>query len=86
MNAIQENNTSFYEQINRKYSKLTKFGFFRGMARTLDIATILNQYKFEDPDCVDSLAIRSDWEAVGKDIKKAMESFDKEYAEKHKDK
>ncbi len=49
-----------------------------GISRLIDFGSTLNVYNSsktaEDADCK---AIKSDWEAVGKDIKKAMDSIDR---------
>lgn len=48
--------------------------FFTGMARTLDIGATQRKpyYGSERPEEIDYKAMKSDWEAVGNDIRSAL--------------
>ncbi len=51
--------------------------FWEGMGRLFDFGGTLSQYNFsETPEQADSLAIRSDWMAIGGDISAAIRSFE----------
>lgn len=49
--------------------------FLEGMARVLDLSGSLTVYNFsETPEEADIRALRSDWEAIGKDLQRAIEN------------
>ncbi len=51
----------------------TRPSFLEGMARTLDIGNTMQEYNTSSsPEEADARAIGSDWEAVGSDLRKAM--------------
>ena len=53
--------------------------FLRGVASLFDFAGALRQYNFmPDPRLSDEMAIRSDWQAVGDDLRQAMGQFEHE--------
>ena len=48
--------------------------FLEGIARIMDFGGTLNQYNISPtPAEADCTAIRADWEAVGRDLRKAIE-------------
>ena len=56
--------------------------FWEGLARLIDIGGTLNDYNmFESDEQADTRALLSDWEAVGGDLRAAMEQFEKENRE-----
>jgi hypothetical protein len=55
--------------------------FKSGMARTLDIGAVYDDYNYaSSPEEADSLAIASDWYAVGADLLKAIRGYAKSRA------
>lgn len=47
-----------------------------GAARTLDMGSAFTQYNaLPSPEQADFVALRSDWEAVGADLQRAMDHF-----------
>lgn len=54
------------------------FGFFEGMGRVLDLGGTMVVYN-ESPTTeeADNRALNSDWQAVGNDLKNAMNSYAK---------
>lgn len=54
-------------------------GFFGGMASALDMGNTLTIYNESlTPEEADAMAIRSDWKAVGQDLRSAMQAVDGE--------
>lgn len=52
-----------------------------GLARSIDIGDTLTEYnRSESGQAADRRALRSDWEAVGHDMRNAMEEFRREHA------
>ena len=52
--------------------------FFEGMGRILDFGqafTFQEHPSFEPPEHLDTLALKSDWEAVGNDIQVAIDTY-----------
>ncbi len=49
--------------------------FLSGMARTLDLAGMLDPYELDSGDERDTEAIDADWRAVGDDLRSAVASF-----------
>lgn len=50
--------------------------FFEGVARTVDILGILQEYNTSSsPETADLRGIRADWEAVGEDLLQALENY-----------
>lgn len=58
-----------------------KPSFLEGVARIFDFGGTLNGYN-DSPtgEEADAAAIRSDWEAIGQDMRNAVEAFEKEQA------
>ena len=55
--------------------------FLLGMASILDFGNTLTEYNYaNDGDQADYLALRSDWYAVGADVKMALQALRKEVA------
>lgn len=53
--------------------------FLSGMARVLDIGARFDNYgSFQEPEVADAMAIASDWQAVGDDIRHSMKTFEQE--------
>lgn len=53
--------------------------FIRGVGRAVDLGATRNIYNDSDtPEEADVRALRSDWVAVGKDLRSAMRAFDQE--------
>ena len=51
-------------------------GFFEGMGRALDMrGTMMIANESSSPKEADTRAIMSDWQAVGQDIKAAMDNY-----------
>jgi len=51
-------------------------GFAEGAGRILDFDDVLNAYNFsENPEDADTLAIWSDWKAVGADLQKSFDRY-----------
>ena len=49
--------------------------FLEGVARLLDLGGTLNEYNgFDTPEDADLVALRSDWEALGRDYRSALGS------------
>lgn len=56
--------------------------FLTGVARMLDPVGALNQFNTSPSDeAADRRALRSDWDAVGDDIRMAMEEIDRELSQ-----
>ena len=54
--------------------------FLEGVARTLDIGSTFTEYNFSlSPPQADTVALRSDWQAVGEDMRNAMAQFAAQY-------
>lgn len=52
--------------------------FFEGLARTIDLGATLDEYNSSmTPEQADFLAIRNDWEVIGKDLVIAFEDEEK---------
>lgn len=48
--------------------------FLEGLARTIDLGTTLDEYNSSiTPEQADFLALKNDWEVIGKDIAFAIE-------------
>lgn len=55
--------------------------FLEGVARIFDFGGTLNEYNFSPTGQeADTAAIRSDWEAIGQDMRAAIEAFEREEA------
>jgi hypothetical protein len=55
--------------------------FLEGVARSLDIGDTLTEYNdSESGSAADLQALRSDWLAIGNDLRKAMTQFEKDHA------
>ncbi len=51
--------------------------FWEGMGRIFDFSNTLSEYNVSiTPQQADSLALASDWRAVGKDLRDAMQRFE----------
>lgn len=58
------------------------FGFWEGVARVVDIGGTMAAYNESlTPEEADIKALSSDWQAVGDDIRAAMNLYDKNQAE-----
>lgn len=56
--------------------------FMSGMARAIDIGSTLNIYnESESPEMADYRAIKSDWQVVGDDIRRAVNEQAREFEE-----
>ena len=54
--------------------------FLEGAARTLDIGSTFTEYNTAPSSSqADSVALRSDWQAVGEDMRNAMAQFAAQY-------
>ena len=54
--------------------------FLEGAARTLDMGNTFTQYNImSSPEQADAAALRSDWQAVGDDLKQATAHFATQY-------
>ena len=61
----------------RLFGIYTRPGFLEGVARVLDIGDTFNWYpRFRTAAEADAFALRSDWEAVGQDIRDAIGEFE----------
>ena len=61
----------------RYFIRYARPGFFEGMARIMDFGNTLNRYpRYRSASEEDTLALRSDWIAVGGDIRAAILEFD----------
>ncbi len=50
--------------------------FLEGLSRSIDIGDTLTEYnRSESGQAADRSALRSDWEAVGRDMRTAIEEF-----------
>ena len=50
--------------------------FLEGLARSLDLGDTLTEYnRSESGHAADRRALRSDWDAIGRDMRNAMEEF-----------
>ncbi len=57
--------------------------FLEGIARSIDIGDTLTEYNdSQSGHLADTRALRSDWQAVGDDLRQAMAQFRKDHAEK----
>ncbi len=59
---------------------LARPSFLEGIARLFDFGNTLSQYYFNEPDVLtpqeaDALAIYSDWQAVGDDMREVMMEY-----------
>lgn len=62
-----------------------KPSFLGGLARLFDFSGFMNTYNDSpNEEMADYLAMKSDWEAVGSDMWKAIQQFESEYVEKAK--
>ena len=53
--------------------------FLTGMARVFDLGGVLTEFHFaSSPEEADFLALRSDWEAVGNDIRAGIAAVERE--------
>ncbi len=53
--------------------------FFEGVARSIDIGETLTEYvDSEDADLADTRALRSDWRAIGNDLRQVMTQYRKD--------
>lgn len=53
--------------------------FSKGLARAIDVGNTIDDYRTsKSDDEANCKAIRSDWEAVGKDIKKSIDNYGKQ--------
>ncbi len=60
--------------------------FLGGMARALDLGDTLTEYNQSlTPEQADDLALAADWQAVGQDLRLAMENFAHEHPELQRD-
>ncbi|WP_268914141.1 hypothetical protein [Lentilactobacillus sp. SPB1-3] len=51
--------------------------FINGAARVLDLGSTMNEYNYSDSTIeADQVALAGDWQAVGKDLWKALEEFE----------
>lgn len=56
--------------------------FLEGVARIFDFGGALNEYNVSSTGHeADTAAIRSDWEAIGQDMRAAIEAFEREEAD-----
>lgn len=61
------------------YFLFARPSFISGMGRVLDLGSTLTEYNVSpSEEQADHIAIRSDWEAVGSDITKAIAQYEKE--------
>ncbi len=52
--------------------------FIEGIARVLDLGSTMNDYNsFPLPEQADYYALKSDWEAIGTDLKNAMAQYER---------
>ena len=52
--------------------------FVEGMGRLVDVTGQLNTYSYSRTDHeADAVAMRKDWESVGKDLRNAISEYDK---------
>ncbi len=72
MNAILDQKISPYTlRLVRRPS------FLEGIGRLFDFFNLLNDYNYDESESLaDSNALRSDWYAVGDDLRKAMQIYD----------
>jgi len=57
-------------------------GFFEGMGRVMDMrGTMMIANESASPKEADTRAIMSDWQAVGQDLKSAMDNYEEERKE-----
>jgi hypothetical protein len=60
--------------------------FLTGAARVLDLGGVLTEFQLARPPAQpDWLALRSDWEAVGRDILAGITAVDQDLRERHAD-
>ena len=61
----------------RQFIRYARPGFFEGMARIMDFGNSMNRYpRYRSSAEEDMLALRSDWIAVGGDIRAAIREYD----------
>lgn len=60
------------------YSLSVKPSFTRGMGSIGNLSGAFLHKKYKSPEEADAVAIKSDWEMVGEDLKWAIEEYDKE--------
>ena len=59
-----------------EYFLFSNPSFISGMSRVLDLGSTLNEYNSTlTSNMADYLAISSDWEVVGKDLREAVKSY-----------
>lgn len=66
--------------INKSFSLflITRPSFTEGMSRIVDFGGTLNIYnESETPEEADSLAIYSDWKAIGDDLRSAINEYER---------
>lgn len=63
--------------MDREFYKLhSRPSFFEGVARLFDFSGFLNQYDYSNSgEEADYRALRSDWQEVGEDIRRAISLF-----------
>lgn len=62
---------------NFTFSLVNNPSFLRGAARVLDLGSTLQAYnKYKTAKEADYMAIRSDWLAIGNDIKMSIQKYD----------
>lgn len=85
--AVVCNNGVWYNVSNKKYMGNSKTfilfdsmpSFSKGLSRAIDVGNTIDRYKTsESDDEADRKAIRSDWEAVGGDIKVSINTYGKQ--------
>ena len=55
--------------------------FFNGVARSIDLFGTYSEYNFSaSPEEADARAMHHDWQAVGKDMKAAVDKVKQEYS------
>jgi hypothetical protein len=65
--------------IRRVFRLYARPSFLEGVARLLDVGSVLNEYNHADsPERADWIAIQSDWASIDQDLREAMAEFDKE--------
>jgi len=53
--------------------------FSKGLSRSVDMGNTIDEYKTsESGDVADYIAIKSDWEAVGEDIRTSIKKYGKQ--------
>ncbi len=68
----------------RQFIRYARPGFFEGMARIMDFGNSMNRYpRYRSSAEDDMLALRSDWVAVGDDIRAAIRGYDETQVDDH---